>query len=199
MSASQIHNIHGQFHPHHHKCEHLESPKHKPGVKASPSDHAPEFAAETFPPGTAPADRSFQPNPVEEIPGQAMNENVEEAEGKEAVKTTAASTLTGASSADVNKGLGHAMEGESSVEYRHGGEKHRKHEGSGFEGVGANPPRVGDDLRRLEREDTTAKGGKAGGKGIPAEERQPETASNVSAEYHHHHHHHHGHHQPQTG
>ncbi|WEW58928.1 hypothetical protein PRK78_004396 [Emydomyces testavorans] len=198
MSTSEIHNIHGQFHPHPPKSEHLESPKHKPGVKASPRDNAPEFSAETFPPGSAPPERTFQPNPTEGIPSGALNENMEPAPGEESVRTTASSTLTGATSADVNKGLGRPFEGESSVELRHHGEKHRKHEGSGLEGVGANPPEVETELKRLEREDRMPKGGRAGDKFIPAEERPPESSSSLSAELdRHQHHHHHGHHQAQ--
>ncbi|EEP76908.1 conserved hypothetical protein [Uncinocarpus reesii 1704] len=191
MSTSEIHNLHGQFHPHPPKSEHLESPKHKPGAKASPNDNAPEYAAETFAPGTAPPDRTFQPNPIEQVPGQALNENVERAHGKESVKTTASSTITGATSADVNRGLGRPMQGESSVEHRHGDQKHGKHHGSGLEGVGANEVRVEDDLKRLEREDNVPKGSKAAERGVPAEERPPETASSVSADVNQHHHHHH--------
>lgn len=151
----------------------------------------PVFSAETHPKGTAPPDKTFQPNPISEIPGQALNENVERSHGKESVRTTASSTLGGATSADVNKGLGRPLEGESSVEMRHGGDKHRKHEGSGLEGVGANQVGVEQDLRRLEREDHTPRGASATKKGIPAEERDPESPSELAADVNRHHHHHH--------
>jgi hypothetical protein len=49
--------------------------------------------------------------------------------------TSAADTLTGATSADVHTGYGHPGDGMSSKE-RHGGKG--KHVGSGLEGVGAN-------------------------------------------------------------
>jgi hypothetical protein len=86
----------------------------------------PEFHAETHPPGTAPESRTFQPQPVNEIPSQAQN--------PDATATTAASeTLGGSTSADVHKGLGHPGSGQTSQEL-HG--THKK-ERSGLEGVGA--------------------------------------------------------------
>ncbi|KAJ4419806.1 hypothetical protein N0V82_004741 [Gnomoniopsis sp. IMI 355080] len=45
---------------------------HKPGVKVG-KDAVPEFTAKTYPPGTAPEENTFQPNPVSEVPGQADN------------------------------------------------------------------------------------------------------------------------------
>lgn len=59
----------------------------------------------------------------------------------------------GATSADVNKGLGKPMTGQTSTEQRHGGEHHRKRQGAGLEGVGANPEGTASDIGRLERDD----------------------------------------------
>lgn len=101
------------------------APKHKPGVKVG-NDAKPEFHAETFPPGTAPASQTFQPQPVNEVPGQAHNPDA-------AVTTAASETLPGATSADVHTGLGHPGSGMTSQE-EHGGK--RKKERSGLEGVG---------------------------------------------------------------
>lgn len=71
-------------------------------MKASPADYAPEFRAETHPPGTAPASSSYQPYPIDHTGEQAMNPNVLRGHGKEGVRTTAESTLMGATSKDVN-------------------------------------------------------------------------------------------------
>ena len=59
-------------------------------------DAVPEFHAEQYPPGTAPADKSHEPNPINEIPGQADNPNMQSG-------TSAADTLGGSTSADVHK------------------------------------------------------------------------------------------------
>lgn len=91
------------------------------------NDAVPEFNAEAHPPGTAPASRTFQPNPQSEIPGQAHNPDA-------TVTTAASETLGGSTSADVHQGLGHPGSGQTSQEL-HG--THKK-ERSGLEGVGAN-------------------------------------------------------------
>jgi hypothetical protein len=90
-------------------------------VKASPADFAPEFHAKTVPPGTAPADRTFQPNPTGETP----NTQPVDASG------------IGATSQDVHTGLGHPGQGQTSAELRHEGASHRTRQSAGLEGVGA--------------------------------------------------------------
>ncbi|KAK0730133.1 hypothetical protein B0H67DRAFT_548146 [Lasiosphaeris hirsuta] len=40
------------------------------------NDRLPGFRAQTFPPGTAPNEHTFIPNPMSEIPGQALNPNM---------------------------------------------------------------------------------------------------------------------------
>ena len=60
--------------------------------------------------------------------------------GKESTKTTASSTLGGATSGDVHTGFGHPGEGQTSNELRHDGQHTRKNvggHGGGLAGVGA--------------------------------------------------------------
>ncbi len=56
---------------------------------------------------------------------------------EESTATSAADSLGGATSADVNKGLGKPMQGETSREERHDGQQKRKRQGHGVMGVGA--------------------------------------------------------------
>lgn len=101
-------------------------PQHAPGVKVG-NDAVPEFNAETYPPGTAPRENTFEPNPVNEVPGQAQNPSAQ-------ATTAASDTIPGATSADVHQGLGHPGSGQTSQEL-HG--THKK-DRSGLTGVGAN-------------------------------------------------------------
>ncbi|KAL6720597.1 hypothetical protein ACLMJK_002521 [Lecanora helva] len=108
---------------------------HQPG-KLVGNDAVPEFSAKTLPSGSAPADRTFEPNTTSEVPGQALNDLNDRSHGKESTKTIASSTLGGATSGDVHTGLGHPGSGQSSRELRHerdnpGGS------GAGLAGVGA--------------------------------------------------------------
>ncbi|KAL2256187.1 hypothetical protein VTK26DRAFT_2055 [Humicola hyalothermophila] len=95
----------------------------------------PEFRAETHPPGTAPKEHSYQPNPVSETPGQALNPDVDPSS-----RTSALEDLPGATSGDVHRASTFArpMEGQLNREM-HGahGTGQRKKERSGLEGVGA--------------------------------------------------------------
>lgn len=87
----------------------------------------PNFLTRT---GTAPADKTFTPNPQGTVPSQAANPS--------ATSTTSASaTLGGATSGDVNAGLGKPIQGQSSAELRHDGQAHRQHQAGGLQGVGA--------------------------------------------------------------
>ena len=155
-------------------------------MKASPADHAPEFSAKTLPPGSAPADRTFQPNPTGEVPGQADNENVLRSHGKESTYTTAESTLGGTDSAAVHTGLGHPGQGQTSSELRHDGQHTAKRAGAGLEGVGASggsgvDERVTPSQRALERDEAAS--GQRGDKTLTgAEDYPPVTADEVAAE-----------------
>jgi hypothetical protein len=171
--------------------------QHQLGVKASPNDRAPEFHAQTLPPGTAPAGSSYQPNPIHEIPSQANNEDILRSHGKESKFTKPLDTFPGATSRDVHTGLGKPPVGQSSVEQRHDGQHGRKKETSGYEGVGkSGHPKhadqsIGDsqlvderylrDQRGIDREE--AQGGQHGDKGsLAAEDIRPETAETVANE-----------------
>ncbi|KAI4213929.1 MAG: hypothetical protein LQ351_003624 [Letrouitia transgressa] len=114
----------------------LNSPflQHKPGVLEG-NDTKPEFHAQTLPPGSAPSNRTFKPDATSEIPGQALNEFVERQHGKESTKTTASSTLGGATSGDVHTGLGKPLQGQTTNELA-GGNNLGGH-GGGLVGVGA--------------------------------------------------------------
>lgn len=76
----------------------------------------PEFHAKTLPPGTAPKESTFKPNPVNEIPGQANNPDTGRSHGKEATGVSAQDTIVGATSADVHTGLGHPGSGQTAAD-----------------------------------------------------------------------------------
>lgn len=140
-----VNTTQGEFQPHKPRDEPMTSKGHQPGRKVSEEDDAPEFSAQTLPPGSAPKSRTFEPNPQSEIPGQADNANVLRDHGKESTYTSAESTLGGADSRDVHQGLGHPGAGQTSAELRHDGEHHRKRAGAGLEGVGATSGKGMDD------------------------------------------------------
>ena len=57
--------------------------KHQVGQQVG-NDAAPEFHAKVLPAGSAPAENTFKPNPVNEVPGQADNtEAMNRSHGKE--------------------------------------------------------------------------------------------------------------------
>jgi hypothetical protein len=125
----------GEFMPHKPRDEPMTTKGHQPGLKVSEKDSAPEFATQTLPPGSAPKDRTFQPHPDTEVPGQADNADTQQ-EG-ESTHTSASITLGGSDSREVDKGLGHPVSGMSSAERHHDGHSHRKHDRDGLEGVGS--------------------------------------------------------------
>lgn len=151
--------------------------QHKPGVQASPADHAPEFSAQTLPPGTAPAKDTFTPNPsgADAIPGQADNPNLSATSGGDS--GTGALDMPGATSGDVHTGLGHPGSGQTSNEVRHHGG------GAGLEGVGGRgPPGVDREFARLGEErgfdEEGPKSARTNETSLPGAENVP----NVSAE-----------------
>ncbi|PLN86680.1 hypothetical protein BDW42DRAFT_158288 [Aspergillus taichungensis] len=179
----------GEFFPHEHPEQvHQHHPHggHQPGRKVGGNDDVPVSHAQTFPPGTAPASSSYSPNPYDTVPGQAMNPSVERAHGKESTGTSAGDTLMGATSKDVNRGLGQPASGQTSAELHHDGQHGRKHHGSGLEGVGANKPdrfeRTMPSQRGYERDE--AQGGQHGDKGfLGAEDKFPESAESITHEW----------------
>jgi hypothetical protein len=83
-------------------------------------------------------------------------------EGEEdevATYTSATDTLLGATSGDVNRGLGTPMQGQTNTEIRHNGAHGRKKQTYGLEGIGSSMQEHGSggggqfaDQRSLERE-----------------------------------------------
>ncbi|RGP65376.1 hypothetical protein FSPOR_7306 [Fusarium sporotrichioides] len=143
---------------------------HAPGVLVG-NEAVPEFHAEMHPPGTAPPENTFQPNPESEIPAQAS--------GNEGA-VPAAATLGGATSADVHTGLGKPASGQTSQEL-HGTEKKNR---SGLEGVGANPSNPIHD-KGADRDHPTNYRGKGGENALDyagAEDREPTKAEGVASE-----------------
>ncbi|KAF3492012.1 uncharacterized protein GIQ15_01529 [Arthroderma uncinatum] len=137
---SNVQHPAGEFKPSRPQEHHQAGPKHKPDVKASPADNVPEYHAESVPVGSAPPEHTYQPHPSEEYAGD------------EEGGASASATLTGATPADVYRGMGKPLQGETRTEMRHDGEHHRKRDGSGLEGVGANTASTETDLKRLQRE-----------------------------------------------
>ncbi|KAK3363214.1 hypothetical protein B0T25DRAFT_419465, partial [Lasiosphaeria hispida] len=91
------------------------------------NDRKPEFHAQTFPPGTAPQEHTFVPNPISEIPGQALNPNMDP------------SLRTGATSQTAYKDSVYARPMEGRTHREMGGAHEigkRKSERSGLEGTG---------------------------------------------------------------
>lgn len=144
------------------------SSQHQIGQKVSPADYAPDFSAQTLRAGTAPASATYQPNPINETPGQANNPDVLRSHGKEGLRTDAMSTLPCATSADVHKGLGHPGQGQTSTELRHEGAHTSTKQTSGPEGAGAQggsglrEDGMNTEFRRLQEEGDHPSGPRAG-------------------------------------
>ncbi|OTA99605.1 hypothetical protein M426DRAFT_27354 [Hypoxylon sp. CI-4A] len=122
----------GEFHSRVPPSEPLTTKGHKPGVKVG-NEALPEFHVEQHPPGTAPREHTFQPRP----------------EGETPTSVDPTDTLGGATSQDVNAGLGKPIQGQTSAELHgdlHGDHtSRRKKEHAGLEGTGAS---VGDSVRQ---------------------------------------------------
>ncbi|KAJ5555021.1 hypothetical protein N7535_007464 [Penicillium sp. DV-2018c] len=131
--------------------------QHKPGTKVSELDQRQTYHMESFPQGTAPSGSSFSANPIHESGSQAQNPNVEAGPDKEATYTSVSDTLFGSNSADLNRGMGKPMQGQSSTELRHDGQHGRKKQGTGVDSVGPNAlnpdlERTYPDQRSMERD-----------------------------------------------
>jgi hypothetical protein len=165
--------------------------QHQVGQRTSPNDEIPQFNAKTLPPGSAPSNATYRPNATTEVPGQALNEAIEDIQSNEKVRTTALSTFPGSTSADVHTGLGHPGQGQTSTELRHEGQHRRSKATSGPEGAGATggsglrgPHDLSQEFRRLQEESehptgpiTEHKQTLAG-----AEEKLPMSAESVAGE-----------------
>merc|ERR1711988_252803 len=168
-NTDTMNSAQGEFHSRVKPSEPLTTKGHAPGVKVG-NDAVPEFHAETHPPGTAPKENTFQPNPVNEVPGQAENPDVQ-------ATTAASETLPGATSASVHQGLGHPGSGQTSQEL-HG--THKK-DRAGLTGVGAN---LTDPIHQNhhDRPYETGKTGKGASDYPTAEDQPPVSAEGVASE-----------------
>ncbi|KAJ9632122.1 hypothetical protein H2203_000523 [Taxawa tesnikishii (nom. ined.)] len=184
-------NNNGQFHASVPRSEPMMTSGHQPGSIHSKKDAAPEFSAQTLPAGSAPADRTFKPNPNNEAP--TTNQDYAGNVDPESERQSASDTLGGATSADVHTGLGHPGQGQSSNELHHGGQRGGSKQGSGMQGVGASGAASGQladphdpqhtNLRAVDVDEARIPRGTAQEAGAGnAENRQPETADTVASE-----------------
>lgn len=143
------------------------------------NDAVPTFSAQTLPPGTAPADRTFEPDSKTEVPSQASYP----ADADEDAPTTSASdTLGGTTSGEVHTGLGKPLQGQTSTDERRGTR-------TGLVGTGASGAPSGNQTidegeqpsqRGLEREEATTAGTRGRDKlEIGADELPNERADNL--------------------
>ncbi|KZZ87443.1 hypothetical protein AAP_05676 [Ascosphaera apis ARSEF 7405] len=138
----------GAFHPHSYR-----NPLDKNGYKAKPGTKGPEtvdedyFTPKTYAPGTQiPAEDEYFPDAREEYAGDSPFPDT---------ITTAADTLNGATSADVNRGEGAPYNLETSVEERHKGDKSRKRIPYGFDVLATNNPQTKEEERNIVAEDAS--------------------------------------------
>ncbi|KAI5787283.1 hypothetical protein EDC01DRAFT_631652 [Geopyxis carbonaria] len=119
---------------------------HQPGQITSPTDTIPTHHASSYPPGTAPKNRSFAPNNDPD----ALNSGPVD--------------MPGATSADLHTGLGHPGQGMTSNEIRHDGQKKRKNQGTGLTRFGKNSDlnaadgRIDESQRALDKDVPTGRG-----------------------------------------
>ncbi|KAH9872396.1 hypothetical protein IAQ61_005231 [Plenodomus lingam] len=152
----------GEFAGHVKPSEPLEKGGHQPGRLVGNDAH-PTFNAQTLPPGTAPPSSTHAPNPP--LNNQKMYQD-------------ASSTLTGATSSDVHKGLGHPGQGQTSSELHEAGSKghglaglaHGVENTGAGEGVGSIKDLPAHAAQRNLGDVPTGQRGNTGGP--PAEERE---------------------------
>ncbi|KAK0656205.1 hypothetical protein B0T16DRAFT_318336 [Cercophora newfieldiana] len=141
----------------------------------------PEFHARTYPPGSAPKEHTFYPNPQSEVPGQALNDNMDPS------LRTGALDIPGATSQSVydTSPFSRPMQGESSSEMRSNITGR-----SGLEGVGASTSdrtvegmvrQKGADLPEGIERGVRSKVEKSEG-GYEAQQRTPASAGEVASE-----------------
>ncbi|KAG0154157.1 hypothetical protein PDIDSM_1537 [Penicillium digitatum] len=148
----------GAFNPSPPRGDPITDKGHQLGRKINEADQHPEYHGQPFPSGTAPASNSHVPNPISSVPGQGNNSSVSAGQENEvATYTSASETLRGATSGDVNRGLGTPMQRQTNTEVRHNGAHGRKKQTSGLEGIGSSMQERGSggqfaEQRALERE-----------------------------------------------
>ncbi|MCJ1420837.1 hypothetical protein MMC32_007196 [Xylographa parallela] len=181
VNADAQGNGQGEFSSKIPRSEPMMTSGHKPGMKVG-NDAAPEFSAQVLPAGSAPADRTFEPNPINETPGQANNDDTLRAHGKESTYTSASDTLGGATSGDVHTGLGLPTD-ISATEEKHGSGTGLAGRGTSGAPSGSMPvdERTTPSQRGLERESGHLAGKKFNTDG-GAEETPNVTADELAAE-----------------
>ncbi|KAI2627136.1 hypothetical protein GGS21DRAFT_528735 [Xylaria nigripes] len=117
-------SLEGEFHSRVPPSEPMTKKGHAPGVMVG-NDRVPEFHAKTYPPGTAPREHTFEPQPEGEFPAQAYG-----------TAPSAAETIGGSTSQDLYRGMGKPMQGQEAREIKKPHGIHNKKEGTGFAGVG---------------------------------------------------------------
>jgi hypothetical protein len=134
---------------------------------------APEFHAETHPPGTAPRENTFQPRPEGEVPAQAYGAQVDVSD-----------TLGGATSQDVHQGLGQPLQGQESRELHGAHVRKRKKERTGVAGVGGSDGVDSVREKGADLPEGVYKGmrGKASDEYPAAEDRVPANATDIASE-----------------
>lgn len=145
----------GEFHASVPPSKPMEADKHAPGTKVG-NDATPEFHASTLPSGTSPASRTFEPNPKNTMPGQSPELSNPD------TWVDAESTITGATSKDVYKGMGKPVQRQTAGDLRH-----QTSQRSGLEGVGTSAE---DSILKRGLERDVPKGGKTRDD-MPVEER----------------------------
>ncbi|KAK5074951.1 hypothetical protein LTS08_005472 [Lithohypha guttulata] len=148
FNPDSMNNKQGEFQPTKPRSEPMEKGGHQPGQLVG-NDAAPEFSAKTLPPGTAPKESTFKPNPVNEIPGQANNPDVESAPDMSGASK--ALDMPGATSADVHTGLGHPGQGQTSSELKESGKSSNKGQGTGEGGTGMQGPES-EEAKKLQQD-----------------------------------------------
>lgn len=161
----------------------MPSSQHQPG-KLVGNDKLPEFQAETLPAGSAPASKTFQPDvnaASQDGTAPPVQRYYKDGVG-EGETADAASTIQGATSAQVHQGLGKPVQGQSSKELR------SEAQGGlgGPEGVGGSARQATVDphlpehkgQRALDKDEAVI-----GRSDVPsAEERIPQSAESVASE-----------------
>ncbi|KAM0472226.1 hypothetical protein ACHAPX_008907 [Trichoderma viride] len=179
----------GEFHARKPGSKPMMKGGHQPGIKVG-NDRYPESHLELHPPGTAPAEASFLPNPYSEVPGQANNPEVDPSGRSDPLD------FPGATSKDVNTGYGRPLQGQEGREVASQlpGKKHtgtrmhdraHKKEGTGLGAIAANV-NAGDPVREhgWDLPEGVEKGtrGKGSADYPGAEEKEPAKADEVAAE-----------------
>ncbi|KAK4170534.1 hypothetical protein QBC43DRAFT_197465 [Cladorrhinum sp. PSN259] len=164
----------GEFHASIPRSKPMMEHGHQLGQKIG-KDAIPEFHAQTFPPGTAPKESTFYPNPTSEIPGQANNDMMDPS------SKTSPLDMPGATSKSVynDSPIGRPVEGQGDMD-------RRRPEKGPLEGVNRNPAKMdflGDSKERGLRTDSS-EGTDFRSKGISATERIPVTSEAVASERH---------------